>query len=355
MYRQQTFASWGLLLLCASTAAAQGIDTVYLKTGNKEGGEITEISKIDVTVTVKVGNKVQKVPANDIHYIEWKGEPPQLSLARSNERSGNLAAAVTGYQEALAALQGSHSKIKADIEFMLARTGARLAQSDPSQAAAAIKALADFVSANRDFYRFYDAQMALAETALRANDTTTADGAYTNLQQAPWKDYQLAGKIGNANTLLARNEVNAAKSIFDEVASSAPKSEAEKARQLEGKLGQADCLQKQNAQAEATKILENVIDEATSSDTKILAEAYLKLGDGYAADGQKNKEAILAYLHVDVIPALAAHADLHAEALFRLTKLWTAVGQPARSADSAAKLESEYPNSPWTKQLNGAG
>ncbi len=96
-----------------------------------------------------------------------------------------------------------------------------------------------------------------------------------------------------------------------------------------------------------------MIEETTAEDSRINAQAYLKLGDGYVAQGQKNKEAVLAYLHVDVIPALAAHSDLHAEALFRLSKLWPALNQPSRSADAAVKLESDYPNSPWTKQLSG--
>ena len=353
MQTKQLFMATMLVVGLSGVTFGQGIDTVFLKDGNKVGGEITEVTRTDVTVTQKVGNKTEKVPANTIYYIEWKGEPPQLSLARSNERAGSYADAVTGYQEALAALEGSNPKVKADIEYMLARTGSKLAQSDPGQAASAIQNLKDFIAQNRDFFRFYDAQMTLAETALTANDTTTAEAAYTSLQQAPWPDYKLAGKIGTANTLLARNDVASAKSIFDEVAATSPKTAAEKARQLEGKLGQAECLQRQENHDQATEILDAVVDESTAEDTRILAEAYLKLGDGYAGQGQKNKEAILAYLHVDVIPALAAHADLHAEALFRLTKLWSAVGQPTRSADAAAKLESDYPNSPWTKQLGG--
>ncbi|MBT5020293.1 hypothetical protein OAF98_00585 [Planctomicrobium sp.] len=346
--------AFGLAAILTGSVFAQQIDTVYLKNSEKFGGEITEVTKTDVTVTQKVGNKVEKIPANTIYYIEWKGEPPQLSLARSNERSGNFADAVTGYQEALAALEGSNPRIKDDIDFMLARTGAKIAIADPSQAASAIKNLSDYVASHRDYYRFFDAQLMLAETALKASDTTTADSAFSALQQAPWSDYQLAGKIGSANTLLARDDINAAKSIFDSVAGTSPKTPAEKSRQLEGKLGQAECLQRQNNQDEAAKILDAVVDESTSDDTRILAQAYVKMGDGFAAQGQKNKEAILAYLHVDVIPSLAAHSDLHAEALFRLTKLWSAVGQPTRSADAAAKLESDYPNSPWTKQLGAA-
>ncbi len=354
MRQYQLILSLGLAFVMSGSLSAQEIDTVFLKDGSKVAGEITEVTKTDVTVSQKVGNKTEKVPANKIYYVEWRSEPPQLNLARSNERSANYVQAITGYEEALSALESTKRNVKADISFMLARTASKLAQTDPSQSAAAIKQLKDYVAANRDFYRYFDAQMVLAETALQANDTNTAEGAFTLLQQAPWLDYQMAGKIGSANTLLARKDITAAKTIFDDVANSTPKTAAEKARQLEAKLGQADCLQRQNKHDESSKILQNVIDETTPSDTRLLAEAYLRMGDGFAAQGQKNKEAILSYLHVDVIPSLAAHADLHAEALFRLTKLWTAVNQPSRSADAAAKLESDYPNSPWTKQLGGS-
>lgn len=332
---------------------AQGIDTVYRKSGERVGGEITTITRTEVTVTQRVGNKTENVPANEILYIEWKGEPPQLGLARSNERSGNLAEAVNGFQAALTALEGGNANIRADINFYLARTASRLAQADASQLPAAVQQLKEYVAAGRDFYRYYDAQMLLAETALLANDLSTAEGAYSLIQQSPWTDYQMAGKIGAANTLLARDDISGAKAIFDEVASMATKTAAEKSRQLEGKLGQAECLQRSNQHADAETILQTVIDQTTAQDTRVLAEAYLRMGDGYVAQGQRIKEAILAYLHVDVIPSLAAHSDLHAEALFQLSKLWTAAGQPSRSADAAAKLESDYPNSSWAKQLGG--
>lgn len=354
MRRYHLILSLGLAFVMTSSLSAQEIDTVFLKDGSKVAGQITEITKTDVTVSQKVGNKIEKVPANSIYYVEWKGEPPQLNLARSNERSGNLMQAITGYEEALVALETTNLSTKADINFLLARTASKLAQTDPSQAAVAIKQLKEFVAGNRDFYRYYDAQMVLAQTALLSNDTSTSDGAYTLLQKAPWLDYQMAGKIGSANTLLARNDIPGAKTIFDDVVNSKPKTAAEKSRQLEAKLGQAGCLHRQNKYDESGIILQNVIDETTANDTRLLAEAYLRMGDGYAAQGQKNKDAILSYLHVDVIPSLAAHADLHAEALFRLTKLWTAVNQPSRSADAAAKLESDYSNSPWTKKLGGS-
>lgn len=342
------------LMLVAIQAEAADIDMVVRKSDGKTlGGEIKAITKTEVTVFQKVGNKEDVVPANDILSVEWKDEPAMLRLARSNEKAGNYAQAMTGYEEALAAA-GSVTNLKADIQFLIARTAARIAQADPSQAAVAMEKLKAFVGENRDFFRFYDAQMLLAETALLAGDTVAADAAFNLVQQSPWKDYQMAGKIGSAETLLAQNKVNEAKGIFDQVAAIQPGNPAEKARQLQATIGQARCLRQQNQIPQATESLRKVIDQAEAGESRLLAEAYLQLGDCYSSDAQQLKDAVLAYLHVDVIPTLASHADLRAEALYHLARLWPAVGEPARGAEASAKLEQDYPNSEWTKKL-GSG
>ncbi|TWT59128.1 hypothetical protein KOR42_25170 [Thalassoglobus neptunius] len=349
-------AASSLVLLLFSPVLGQEIDTVYLKGEAKPvAGEITAVDKTSVTVNQKIARKDVPVPANTISFIAWSGEPATLNLARSNERAGNLSEAVAGYQEALSAIGSDAPDIKRDVEFFLARTTSKLAQADPEQLTAAIQQLQQFAEQNRNFYRYYDTQILLAETALLANDVSTAEAAYTVLEQSPWLDYQMAAKIGRAKTLLARNDIAAAKQVYDEVASSNPSLPSEKAKQLEAMLGQAECLQRQSAYDQAADILQTVIDQTAADESRVLAEAYLRLGDGYAAQGQKVKEAILAYLHVDVVPSLASHADLHAEALYRLAQLWPVVSQPARGADASAKLEADYPNSPWVEKLGSGG
>lgn len=346
------FAFTALLGIAAGSRAAD-IDMVYQKSDGKSvGGEITKISRTEIVVHQQVGNRDVSVPANDIARVEWKNEPPTIGLARSNENSGNLSAAIAGYQETLSALPGGSSPIKVDLDFLLARTTARIAQADPEQLPTAIEKLKAFTNTHRDFFRFYEAQLLLAETALLANDYSTADEAFNMLEQAPWPDFQMAGKLGNARTLLAQNKVSDAKAIFDQVASNTPKNAAEKARQLEAMLGQANCMQRQSQFPQAIETLQKVIDQTAAEDTRLLAEAYLELGDCYAAEGQQLKQAVLAYLHVDVIPTLSRHSDLHAQALYNLAKLWPAVGQPGRGAEASAKLEQDYPNSEWTKKLS---
>lgn len=342
-----------VVLTCSAGAFAAEIDIVKRASDGKSfGGEITSVSKTEVVVTQSVGNKEDTIAANDIASIEWKGEPPTLNLARSNERSGNLAEAQAGYQEALQAVASGAPALKAEIEFRLARTAAKIAAKDPSQIQVALDGLRAFVNDHRDHFRLYEAQHLLGELALAADDTPAADAAFAVLEQAPWPDVQMAGKLGTAKSLLSQGDVAGAKSLFDTVASITPKNASEKARRLEGVLGQAECQQKSGNYDDAVKTLQTVVKETDAGDTRLLAEAYLRQGDCLAADGQRLKEAVIAYLHVDVVPTLAAHGDLHAEALYNLAKLWPAIGQPARAAEATDKLQQDYPESSWTKKLS---
>ncbi len=338
------------LVLGVSSASAADLDTVY-RPGDTKGfaGQMTGVTRTDVTITQKVGNKEEKIPANEIARIEFQGEPPTLNLARSNENAGRLADAMAGYQEALGAT--SNDNVKAEINFLMARTLAKMAQADPSKAAAAIEKLNSLANSSRDHYRFYPSQLLLGETALLIHDHVTAQTAFDRVQQAPWNDYKMISKNGLARTLIDQKKPDEAKPLFDSVASAKGTTPTEKAAILEAMLGQAECLQAKGQGPQAAEILQKVVAEATAADHRILAQAYLQLGSIYSADSQKNKEALLAYLHVDVIPSLAAESDLHAEALYNLAKLWPSVGQPGRGAEASAKLQSDYPSSEWTKKL----
>lgn len=95
-----------------------------------------------------------------------------------------------------------------------------------------------------------------------------------------------------------------------------------------------------------------MVKEAPADDTALQAETYLRLGDCQRLQG-KSKDALLAYLHIDVL--FPMEKSQHAEALFQLSKLWATVGQPSRADEARVKLESDYPNSSWTKQLASGG
>lgn len=336
------------LMLAPVTAFA--IDTVKRRDGTEASGEVKKVSRTEVVVFQKVGNKEIPIPANEVVEVDWDGEPAEFGVARGHEAAGNFPLAVEQLTEAADKAQGLDAKIKADINFYLARAAARAALADPAQAADAIAKLKAFTSSERENFRFFEAQELLAEVALRAKDAPAADTAFNSLTQAPWPDTKMLGKIGLARVLLASDNLAGAKTGFDEVAAMETKTPAETSRKLQAMLGQATCLLKQTQPAEALKIIDQVIEQATIEETRTLAEAYVRQGDCLAASGAGAKDAILAYLHVDVIPALAEEREFHAEALYHLSKLWGAVTQPARAAEASAKLQQLYPNSPWAQK-----
>lgn len=341
------------VLFVVNSASAVDLDTVVRRSTEKAAqGVIESVSRTEVVVKPSIGSPVT-VPANDIVEVQWKAAPASLSLGRSQEASGQYDLALKSYQEAAAESASANANLRADIQFRLARVQAQLAFGDPQQLPAAMQKLKEFVDSQRDHYDFYDAQLLLGQVALAGDDVATAESAYQAVAGAPWKDYQMAGKIGEARILFARGDMTGAKRAFDEVAASNPSSPAEVSRKLEAMLGQAKCLQEDGQHADAVKILDEVVKQCPEGDTRVQAEAYIREGASLVALGENTKQAIMAYLHVDVVPSLAQEADLHAEALYQLSQLWSSVGQPGRSADAASRLQQLYPNSEWTAMLAG--
>lgn len=350
--RRSSRAALSLAVLLAPLSAF-AIDTVHRKSQEKStGGSITTINANEVVVTQKVGNREEKVPANDIRGVEWDGEPADMKKARSFEGGSEYLRGKELFEELLKT--DLKPNIKTDVEFYIARLLHRSAQGDPAQAKEAIDKLTAFTTLRKTSYRYYEALGLLGELALASKDYAAADKAFDALSKATWPETKLAAQIGSARVLLAKEDFAGAKKIFDTVAGTDAKTPAETSQKLEGTLGQAECLMNDKKYAEAIKSLEAVIDQAAPTDTRLQAQAYLRQGDCLRLMGEKPKEAALAYLHVDVLPNFAAHKDLHAEALYNLFGLWGSLGQADRAERAESRLRDEYPNSEWTRKLGGS-
>lgn len=340
------------VVVFAAPPSARAIDSVHRKSQERPtGGSITSVTASEVVVTQKIGNKEEKVPANDITKIDWDGAPADFARARSFIGGTHFEDA----KEPFEALLKTDLKpnLKTDVEYYLAQVAYQSALADPTKAKDAIKKLSDFSTLRKTSYRYYEVLGLLGELSLVSGDMASAEKAYDNLAKAPWPETKLAAQIGTARVLLSKKDIEGAKKAFDAVAGADAKTPAETSKKLEGMLGQAECLMDGKKYPEAAKILEQVIDGSAPTDTRLQAQAYLRQGDCLKAMGEKNKEAALAYLHVDVLPTLAAHQDLHAEALYNLFSLWGSLGQADRADRAQAKLKDDYPNSEWTKKLGG--
>ena len=73
----------------AAAFNAWGADSVNRKRERPVSGEVSAISKTEVSVKVTAPKAdTIKVPANEIVGIEWNGEPPECKVARSDENGG---------------------------------------------------------------------------------------------------------------------------------------------------------------------------------------------------------------------------------------------------------------------------
>ena len=330
------------------TSSAWAIDVVYRRSSDTSlQGEITEVTKTEVVVKKRIGSP-EKVPANDIINIRWDGEPAKLNLARSAELAGRLTNALEMYQEVSTDSAAKKENIRKDIEFLIARTNAKIALNSPDKVDDAIGKLEKYRQANGNSYREYDALNWLGQLYAAKKDYQKAAAMFTLMAAAPWADTQMAAENANARIKLQQDDVSGALAAFEKVASMPAKTPAEQTRQFEAQLGKASCLMKQGKSQPALTVLQEVTDKAPPEASALQAEAFVRQGDCYQALGQ-TKLALLAYLRVDVL--FAKETQWHPEALYHLARLWSVVGSPDRAAEARATLESDYAESPWTKRL----
>ncbi|MBW3540411.1 MAG: tetratricopeptide repeat protein [Planctomycetes bacterium] len=319
-------------------------------------GEITNVSRTEITILAGLKKEEQKVPANTIVRVEWDGEPSKLSLNRNAEAAARYPEALAGYQEALTEVASStNTNLKNDLTFLIARAKAGLAlTSDASKLDEAIKDLEAFRTANSNSFRYYQTLSLLGDLYLAKKNYEQALAIFNEMAQAPWDDYKMAAANARGRVKLADGKAAEAQQEFDSIVALTADTPQEKAQRLRALLGKATALQRQNQPAEAQTVIDEVLEQAETSDSRTLAEGYVRLGESLQAQN-KPKEALLAYLHVDAIPDLANEAQYHAEALLQLSQLWTVAGKPERATDAQELLKSKYPTSDAARRLSAGG
>ncbi len=335
-----------LAVVCAVASVASAAETINRKRDKPVPGEVTGVSKTEVTVKNSKGDTI-KVPANEIQSIAWTGDTPETGVARKDEEGGKYLKAIDGYQKALQAGKATNALAKADLEFGIARSSAKLALGDPSKIDDAVKKLDDFRKSQSDHYRFYETVSLLGQLYSAKNDFIKAKLAFDTLGKAPWKESQMASKIASGRLLLKENKLDEAAAEYEVVVAMKPEGAVEESQRQEAVLGKARILIAQKKYEDSLKLLDEVIDKAAADDSKVNAEAFLRKGDCLREKGD-DKDALLAYLHVDVL--FASEKPLHAEALFRLSQLWDKVGSKARADEARDRLRTDYDQTEWAKQ-----
>ncbi len=345
MSYKQLLGTFALVAGLASGALAS--ETINLKRGKAIPGDVTGVSKLEVTVKNTKGDTT-KVPANEIASIAWTGDTPETGVARSDENGGRYQKAIDGYQKALQSGKSPNAFAKADLEFGIARSTAKLALADPTKIDDAIKKLDEFKKSQSDHYRFYEAINLLGQLYAAKGDSNKAKMAFDTLGKAPWKESQMAAKIALGRLLLKENDLDKAAAEYDAVVAMTPEGPVEESQRQEAVLGKARILITQKKYEDSLKLLDEVIKNAPGDDSKVNAEAFMRKGDCLREMGD-DQNALLEYLKVDTL--FTSEKALHAEALYRLVPLWDKVGKKGRADEARDRLKNDYEQTEWAKQL----
>ena len=323
------------------------VDSVTRRSDNTRiRGKITSATVSEIVVKSANG-KDTTIPISDVRKVEFDREPSGLIAARANERSGAFQTALEKYTAIQKSYNNSDKRLAADLKYLIARTTAKMAATDPSKAADALRLLGDFRAANPTNFRYLEAT--LLNSKLLGQNGQAAEGQtlLVEVQQSNVKSYQLQAGVTLGNLMLQSEDLPGALEAFTSVVEQSTGDQSAQGILFEGLLGQASCLQKQTKHSDAVKVLDRIIAEAAESEGATLASAWLRKGDSLKAES-KAKAALMAYLHVDVLyPGEAAQ---HSEALYHLANLWGPAGHVDRAAEASARLVSQYPNSTWAKR-----
>jgi tetratricopeptide (TPR) repeat protein len=314
-------------------------------------GEFADMSVASVTIKQSNG-ETQQVPVSDIFNVRFDDEPPTLSQAQSNERSGALDTALQRYQEIQKEYSGDDKRLVTELEFLIARTQVKSALADPTRREAALSAIQKFRGANKTNFRYLEAT--LLEAQVLATDATGIDAARALLQEveaAPVTGFQLQAGVQLGRLLLSAGDAAAAQSSFEKVAQQSAGDSGSTGAHFDALLGQAMCQQRQGQADAAIATLDQVIQKAGESQTQTLAEAWVLKGDCFRLRNMP-KDALWSYLTVDVL--YASEPAAHAESLYHLASLWGPTGHQDRADDARQRLLERYPNSSWAKQSAAA-
>lgn len=339
-------------LILASVAVltqtvAVAIDTVYLRAGGTRAGTVESQSKDKVVVKTSKGSET--IPTVDVEQIAFTGEPTKMRLARGRENSGLFDDALKMYAEARGEFKGSSSDFGKEVDFVIARTTAKVGLSDPAKLADAVSKLEAFRSANTTNYRYYESLIYLGRCYMAQKNTALAKETYGLLKASTANSHRMTAQNAEARIMLAEGNTAQALAQFKQVAAMNAETASEQASKFDALLGTAECEKAEKQFDQAIKSLNTVIAQTPSDETRVHARSYLLQGDCYR-EQQKFKAAAIAYLHVDVL--YASEAEIHAESLYWLAQMWnqTEPKHPQRAEQAATKLKSVYPNSVWAKK-----
>jgi tetratricopeptide (TPR) repeat protein len=350
--RHSTLAVVMVCFLLCGLADGQAVDTVVPQSGSPVRGHVTDVSRTGVSLENDTARR--EIPANQIRYIVFAGEPSSMRQIRDAANTGNVERAER-YLERLDASALPNDFSRADYAFYRALTQKHKAIQTGAGLTEAAKVMLAFVNANPKSFHFYDAAEALGDLAVAMQRPDGAAKYYGQLEKAPWPDVQFRGTVRMAAALRAQGGDKLAEAvkrydtIIDANVEGVVESEAAERQKKIAIAGKASCQAEIGETAGGIAALQSLIEVTAAEDEELLAVAHNALGDCYRAAGQP-KDALLAYLHTDLL--FPRQQKPRAEALFQISRLWTELDRSDRSEQAKGALRAEFAGSRWAKMLN---
>jgi lipopolysaccharide biosynthesis regulator YciM len=280
---------------------------------------------------------IYDVPAT----VRLESYRPGLTRERAAEAATHEGARKQDLEEALAnyrrALEGlDHRPLaRRHVQFKIGRLLALLAEGDPTQVGAAIKALADFKREHAASWQITACAKLLAQLQLARGDSDAALKTYQELATVPALPREISRECAllSARALLRGKQLAEAEKQLRALLQSVP---SEDPLVIRARICQAECRAAAGQFAEAVRQLEGIITATADHDAKALA--YNTLGDCYQLENRP-RDALWAYLWVDVL----YHHDHqeHARAITQLAKLFEALGDSARATQYRQRLKAD--------------
>ncbi len=346
---------WGiaaLVLLPAGTAWAQVPGRVFLADGPAVSGNITAVSRDGVEIEDQKG-EVQKLSIDRVRDVAFSDEPRPLQAARQLIAKGQPGQALAELGKVQPAeLDGVDQLILDEMDYVKAAALGGKAVLTGNDLPVAEKSLRDYLAKHGQSHHALAMQELFGNVLARAGKFADAEAAFAVIAKGP-PAYRIRAASARANLFFAQKKYDEAIKEFTAATriASDPKDAAGARQKREAELGVARCLSQQGKAAEALAVVDGILKAADPEEKELLGRAYNALGDAYRAAG-KDQDALIAYLTVDLV--YNAVRESRAEALYNLADLWARGKYPERGREARQELETNYPDSPWTKKVASA-
>jgi tetratricopeptide (TPR) repeat protein len=346
------------LVLAAPALAQERNDKVEYRDA-KTGKTTTRTGSIqseDVArLTLLAGSTQTKleIPSLDVIEVTYDGEPGEAVPARLAERNKDEETALPRWREALKNYKGKDAKVKANLEFKVARLLALKGEGGGAESRKeAIDALTKFHAAYPDARQTMECLELLGRLLLadgRSNQEVIDAVKKLRAKYTAAKDvvircdlYEGQAMIQDAQAML-KDRPDDAKKRYGEAQAKLTAllgnlDKTDKALAQDVKVSLAECKSMQGNMDEALKDLDVILIEANKDDARTLAAAYLGRANCYRQNKQF-REAMWDYLKVDVL--YNQDREQLAQALYYLQEVFTELKDGKKAEDCKNRLQND--------------